>query len=114
MSPSMLHRFHSDSPVTKPNPLQYVQMAASRVLFGGFPFDVLGKYQRVDIAEALKSITLNPAKQPGIADKVGTLETCKKADFVILSKDPRKVHVAENLLAEVSVVETLHSLSSAK
>ncbi|KAF4482538.1 putative amidohydrolase YtcJ [Colletotrichum fructicola Nara gc5] len=101
MDNGLLWSLHSDSPVTEPNPLQYVQTAASRVLFGGPPFHVLGKYQRVDIAEALKGITINPAKQLGIADKVGTLETCKKADFVILSKDPRKVRVAENLLAEV-------------
>lgn len=76
------------------------------MVFGGFPFDVPGKYQRVDIAEGLKGITINPAKQLGIADKGGTLETCKKADFVILRKDLRKFRVAENLLAEVSVVET--------
>lgn len=46
------------------------------------------KYGGVDRAEALKFVTLNPAKQLMIDDRVGSLEQGKDADFVIWSGDP--------------------------
>ena len=38
--------------------------------------------------EAWKAITINPARQIGIADRVGSLEVGKDADVVIWSADP--------------------------
>jgi imidazolonepropionase-like amidohydrolase len=49
------------------------------------------KYGGVPPEEALKFVTLNPAKQLGIADRVGSLEKGKDADFVIWSGDPLSV-----------------------
>lgn len=46
------------------------------------------KYGGVPPAEALKFVTLNPAIQVGIADRTGSLEPGKDADFVIWSGDP--------------------------
>ncbi len=46
------------------------------------------RYGGVDPHEALKFVTLNPAIQLGIADRVGSLEAGKDADFVIWSGDP--------------------------
>lgn len=46
------------------------------------------KYGGVDRAEALKFVTLNPAKQLAIDGRVGSLEAKKDADFVIWSGDP--------------------------
>ncbi len=46
------------------------------------------KYGGVDPAEALKFVTLNPAMQLGVEDKIGSLETGKHADFVIWSGSP--------------------------
>jgi N-acetylglucosamine-6-phosphate deacetylase len=46
------------------------------------------RYGGVDPAEALKFVTINPAIQLGIADRVGSLEAGKVADFVIWSGDP--------------------------
>ena len=42
----------------------------------------------MDPFEALKAITINPAKQIGIADRVGSLEVGKDADIVIADGDP--------------------------
>ncbi|MEM7754230.1 MAG: amidohydrolase family protein [Planctomycetota bacterium] len=42
----------------------------------------------LDPAEALKFVTINPAIQLGIADRVGSLEPGKDADFAIWSADP--------------------------
>jgi N-acetylglucosamine-6-phosphate deacetylase len=46
------------------------------------------KYGGLDRAEALKFVTLNPAKQLMIEGRVGSLEAGKDADFVIWSGDP--------------------------
>lgn len=46
------------------------------------------KYGGVDRAEALKFVTLNPAKQLKIDHLTGSLEPGKDADFVIWSGDP--------------------------
>jgi imidazolonepropionase-like amidohydrolase len=51
--------------------------AAKAVKYGGCP-----------PAEALKFVTLNPAKQLRIDDRVGSLEPGKDGDFVIWSGDP--------------------------
>ncbi|MCP4833680.1 MAG: amidohydrolase family protein [Phycisphaera sp.] len=42
----------------------------------------------LDEAEALKFVTLNPAKQLGIDDRVGSIEIGKDADFVLWSDSP--------------------------
>lgn len=49
------------------------------------------KYGGVTPEEALKFVTLNPAKQLRIAQYVGSLETGKQADFVIWSGPPLSV-----------------------
>jgi hypothetical protein len=46
------------------------------------------KYGGVPEEEALKFVTLNPAKQLRIDDRVGSLEAGKDADFVIWSASP--------------------------
>lgn len=51
--------------------------AAKAVRYGGVPED-----------KALEFVTINPAIQLGIQDRVGSLETGKDADFVIWSGDP--------------------------
>ena len=42
----------------------------------------------MDEFEALKAITINPAKQIGIAERTGSLEIGKDADIVITDGDP--------------------------
>jgi imidazolonepropionase-like amidohydrolase len=46
------------------------------------------KYGGVPELEALNFVTINPAIQLGIADRVGSLEAGKDADFVVWSGDP--------------------------
>jgi N-acetylglucosamine-6-phosphate deacetylase len=53
------------------------QEAAKAIKYGGVPRE-----------EALKFVTLNPAKQLRIDHLVGSLETNKQADFVIWNGDP--------------------------
>ena len=46
------------------------------------------KYGNLSQEEALKFVTLNPAKQLGVDDRVGSLEPGKDADFVIWNGSP--------------------------
>jgi imidazolonepropionase-like amidohydrolase len=43
-------------------------------------------------AAALESVTLAGARMLGLDDRIGSLETGKDADFVILSGDPLSVY----------------------
>jgi len=46
------------------------------------------KYGGLTREEALALVTINPAKQLGVSDKVGSIEVGKDADIVIYDKDP--------------------------
>jgi len=64
----------TDSPVI---PQQYLPLCAGLAVKAGMdPFD------------ALKAITIHPARHLGVADRVGSLETGKDADVVIAGGDP--------------------------
>ena len=45
----------------------------------------------MDEFDALKAITINPAKHLGIEDRVGSLEAGKDADIVVMTGSPLKV-----------------------
>lgn len=50
------------------------------------------KYGNVSREDALKMITINPAKQMGIDNMTGSLEVGKDADFAIWSADPLSIY----------------------
>ena len=64
----------TDAPVI---PLQYLPMCAGLAANAG-----------LDMEEAWKAITINPAVQTGIGDRVGSLEAGKDGDVVIWTADP--------------------------
>ncbi len=64
----------TDHPVL---PIQYLSLMAA-----------LAAKEGMDEDEALKAITINPAEILGIADRVGSLETGKDADIIVLSGHP--------------------------
>ncbi len=67
----------TDAPVI---PQQYLTLCAAMAVKAG-----------MDPCEAMKAITVNPAKHLGIEDRVGTLEAGKDADIVVYSGDPLEV-----------------------
>lgn len=83
-TPKVLHEagvkvaIMTDHPVV---PIEYLGLCASLAMKAGLPEE-----------EALKAITLNAAEILGIADRVGSLEKGKEADFVIWDKHPFDVH----------------------
>lgn len=58
-------------------PIQYLNVAAA-----------LSVREGLDEAEALKGITINPAKNLGVDDRVGSLEVGKDADIVLWNMHP--------------------------
>ena len=64
----------TDAPVT---PLEYLPMCAGFAVSAGLPYE-----------EGWRAITINPATQTGIGERVGSLEVGKDGDAVIWSGDP--------------------------
>ena len=58
-------------------PLQHLPLAAGLAAANG-----------MDMEEAWKAITINPAESTGIGDRVGSLEVGKDGDVVIWTADP--------------------------
>ena len=79
-TPTVLHKagvpisIITDAPVI---PLQYLPMCAGLAVNAG-----------LDVEEAWRAITINPATQTGIGDRVGSLEVGKDGDVVIWTADP--------------------------
>ena len=79
-TPAVLHKagvnvsIITDAPVI---PLQYLPMCAGLAVNSG-----------LDMEEAWRAITINPANATGIGDRVGSLEPGKDADVVIWTADP--------------------------
>lgn len=55
----------------------------------------------MDRTEAMKAVTVTPARICGIADRVGSLEIGKDADFVVFSGDPSDLY-SEALLVAIN------------
>lgn len=71
----LVYSFHSDSPLTEPDPLLFVRTAVTRLKYGSN--EVLGPEQRVTLEEALRGVTINPARQLNLEHRIGTLEEGK-------------------------------------
>ena len=93
-TPAVLHEagvdvsIITDAPVI---PLQYLPMCAGLAVNSG-----------LDMEEAWRAITINPANATGIGDRVGTLEPGKDADVVIWTADPLTTVGAE---AYITIVD---------
>jgi hypothetical protein len=82
----------SDAPVSSrdPMPLSSLQQAVYR----GNGEVVLNADQRIDIHSAIAAFTINGARLMGHDDRLGTIETGKTADLIVLSQNI--VELAEN------------------
>ena len=93
-TPAALHRagvpisIITDAPVI---PLEYLPMCAGFAVNAG-----------LDYEEGWRAITVNPANQTGIGDRVGSLEVGKDGDVVIWQDDPLTVVGAKAYLTTVN------------
>ncbi|WP_224243188.1 amidohydrolase [Hyalangium gracile] len=82
---------HSDSFVTPPRPLWYVEQAVTRRTWAYPALEksfVLGPEHVATVQEALRAITLEPARQHELDAWLGSIEQGKIADFVVLDANP--------------------------
>ncbi len=79
---------HSDAPITPLGPLFTAWCAVHRLTASG---RVLGEYQRIGVAEALRAITLGAAITLKLDHAIGSIACGKRADFCVLEDDPSTV-----------------------
>ena len=95
---------HSDTPVGVPSPLLEVWIAVNRI--GNESGKIHAPYERVrDVNKAMKMVTIDAAYALGLNDRLGSIETGKLADFVVLEKDPQDVNPMK--IKDIGVVATV-------
>lgn len=98
----MMFGTHHDAPVALPDSMRVLSATVTRTTRSG---RVLGPQHRVDVATALRAMTLWPAWQHFEEAQKGSLEVGKLADMVILSDDPLSVDPAA--LDDLEIMATL-------
>jgi hypothetical protein len=78
----------SDFPVESPNPFFGVYAAVTRQDQAGWPEGGWRPEERMTREQALACFTRDAAWAAGMEDEVGTLSVGKRADFVIVDRDP--------------------------
>ena len=91
---------HLDTPVIPMNPLFGAWSAVNRITSSG---QQLGLNERVGVMQALRSVTIDAAWQMFLDKQTGSLEVGKKADLVILAKNPL---LQPTTLDKIEVLET--------
>ncbi|MCK5737254.1 MAG: amidohydrolase family protein, partial [Spirochaetaceae bacterium] len=96
------YTLHQDTPVVPPNMPFTLWTAVNRKTRTG---EVIGPDQRISILEALKGVTINAAYQYFEEDSKGSITVGKRADLVILDKNPMNVDPDD--LKDLKVLETI-------
>ena len=99
---NMIFTLHQDSPIIKPNMLETVWCAVKRETKGGV---ILGKDERISVYDALKGVTINGAYSYFEENEKGSIEEGKKANLVILDKNPLEVVIDE--IPKIKVLQTI-------
>lgn len=79
------YTIHLDSPVVPMQPLRLIWSAVNRLSSSG---EVIGPDQRISPMMALRATTIEAAWQTFKEDQIGSLESGKLADLIILNDDP--------------------------
>ncbi len=93
---------HMDAPVLFPDMMRNMWSAVNRVTRSG---KTLGKNHKITAYQALEAITINAAYQGFEEHSKGSLEVGKRADLVILDKNPLKVPSMK--IKDIEVIETI-------
>ena len=83
--------FNSDAPITPVAPLRYISTAVTR-LWQHPPTTTLpdeAVNERIAVDDAIRAVTLDAAYQLFLDKEIGSLKAGKRADLVILDKNPR-------------------------
>ena len=76
---------HADQPMFESDPFRLIQTAVERKTTAGVE---IGSDEKIALYTAIRSLTLDAAWQIGMEAHIGSLETGKYADFIVLDRDP--------------------------
>jgi predicted amidohydrolase YtcJ len=94
----------SDWSVTSMDPFDAMEVAVTRRdPDGGGP--ALAPQHRVSVAEILAAYTLHGARASFVEDELGSIAVGKRADLIVLDRDPLAIDAGE--LSEIQVLLTL-------
>jgi hypothetical protein len=79
------YSLHADQPMFESKPFRLIQTAVERKTKSGY---LIGEGEKIELLEAIRSMTINPAWQINMDEKIGSLEIGKYADFIILDINP--------------------------
>lgn len=91
---------HTDAPCSPAGSLRLVQTAVTRRC--DIDGSVIGPDQAATLDQALRAVTIDAARQIGLGERIGSLETGKEADLVILESDPYRVDPGQITAIKVS------------
>jgi predicted amidohydrolase YtcJ len=96
--------FGSDWPVSSPAPLEGIEVSVTRRAPGGGGRPALESDEAIDLDSALRAYTAGGAYALGLEREVGSIEVGKRADLVVLSRNP--FTLPPTALARAQVVQT--------
>lgn len=99
---NILFTFHQDTPVIEPDMFETIWCAVNRTTKTD---KVLGEDEKISVLEAIEAVTINAAYQYGEEEIRGSLKAGKKADLIIVDRNPLKV--AKNELRNIKILETI-------
>lgn len=97
----------TDYPVSELNPFVHMESAHTRMDPHGLNAEQLAPDEAISVEAAIKAYTWNPAYILGWEKKIGSLETGKLADMIVLDQNPFDVRAAD--ISEIKVLKTLLS-----
>ena len=100
---NIIFTLHQDSPIIKPNMLETIWCAVKRQTKSR---KILGEDERISVYDALKGVTINAAYSYFEETKKGSIEEGKKAQLVVLDKNPLEVPVDE--IPNIEIIETIY------
>lgn len=95
----------SDWSVSTMDPFDAMEVAVTREAPDGSVTTPLTPAQRIELQEVLAAYTINGARASFVEDELGSITEGKRADLIVIDRDPFAIDPAE--LSEIQVLRTL-------
>jgi predicted amidohydrolase YtcJ len=96
--------FGSDFPVEEVNPMLGIYAVVTRQDLDGWPDGGWLPAERMSREDAIRAFTLDAAYAAFMEQQTGSLETGKRADFIVLDRDI--LHIPDSEIPDVRVLQT--------